>query len=116
VSLGIGPVCRASRKNKLLYEKTENMFASRAEFNFDVDGDILAIHDLGGMKSVANDIENILSDIQKYSLINLCEYKIIYCDSQGIWDGIIFKNNRVSFFSINEREYQKAKEKLLKLK
>jgi hypothetical protein len=92
------------------------MFASRAQFNFDIDGDILAIEDLGGMKSVTNDIENILSDIAKYSLVNLSEYRIIYKDSQGVWDGITLKNGRVSFFPINETDYKKAKEKLLKIK
>lgn len=33
VSLGIGPVCRVNQKQKMLEEKTGNIFANRADFD-----------------------------------------------------------------------------------
>lgn len=101
-----------------------NLFATRAEYNYDMEGSILWIEDKGGLKSVTNDIDNILVDI---ALIhNISNKKIMYKDSDGIWDGItasvttkkVNGKNTVSisnldFFPLTEKDFGKAKEKLL---
>lgn len=118
----MGPVCRVSRKIENM--NNGNLFASRAEYNYDIDRDVLWISDKGGMKSVTNDIENILADIA--ILQDISRKKIMYKDSDGIWDEVRAKievkeragGNSVSiteleFLPITERDFGKAKEKLL---
>ena len=81
----------------------------RSEYEYGIDGNILYITDLNGMKSVTNDIENVLADITP----EVYQGKLImYKDSQGIWDGIRYENNHIEFFSINETNFQNAKIKL----
>ncbi len=107
---GIGPVCRVRLKNEEMNQG--NLFSSRANYDWRIDDDIIAIVDKGGGKTVTNDIDNILKDIST-EIPNLDKFQIIYQDSFGIWDGVIVKGARcIQFFSINETEYQKAKEKL----
>jgi len=121
IQLGIGPVCRVQQKMNDKNEKTGNLFANRSDYDFWFDGNVLAIEDLGGMKSVTNDIENVLSDIFKSSGENLATKKIMYKDSMGIWDGITIYGMgkpgifHVEFFSLNERLYQNAKNKVEKI-
>lgn len=101
-----------------------NLFASRAEYSYDVEGSILWIEDKGGMKSVTNDIENILVDISMIQ--DISKKKIMYKDSDGIWDGItatittkkvggknVISIRKLDFFPITEKNFGKAKEKLL---
>lgn len=40
--------------------------------------------------------------------------KIMYCDSNKVWDGLTVEDGRVEFFSINETSYWVAMRKLLK--
>ncbi len=106
-------------QQKNMKTKTQN----RAAYEYDLDicgldGTILWIKDLGAAKSVTNDIENILEDIagEHNSNLNLAKLKIMYQDSMGTWDGIKITMQhpfRVEFFSINEKKYNKAKEKIL---
>ena len=60
------------------------------------------------VKSVTNDIDNVLEDLRGiYG--SLDSYKIMYRDSQGIYDGISHSGNRFSgFFSLNERNEEAA--------
>ena len=101
--------------------KTGNLFANRSSFDYGFDGRVLWIKDLGGAKSVTNDIENILNDvIEQNSFADVKAKQVMYLDSQGIWDGVrmTFEKNRVTgvdFFSINEKEQSKAKAKLLEI-
>jgi hypothetical protein len=89
---------------------------NRAIFDYGTDENILWIEDLDQGKSVTNDIEYVLQDIQD-SGIDIYNYRIMYKDSTGIWDGIsISKESNPSFFAIQEKEYEKAKEKLLNRK
>jgi hypothetical protein len=124
---GIGPICRVSKKVEDYEEKTQNLFANRAEYDYGFDGRILWIEDLGGLKSVTNDIENILADIAILHGVSMIKGKhIMYKDSMGIWDGInaevteierfgtaSISVNRISFFPITEIDKRKAKQKLL---
>lgn len=104
-----------------------NLFASRAEYSYDVEGGILWIEDKGGLKTVTNDIDNILKDIGMIQ--DISNKKIMYKDSDGIWDGIsatittkkvmgenIVSISNLNFFPLTEKEFGKAKEKLLSKK
>lgn len=115
VSLGIGPVCRVKKKETEMGERTENMFASRADYDYDLAGDVLWIIDRGGLKSVTNDIENVLKDIEAViGPEGMKRKKIMYRDSMEIWDGVrVSENGCVSFFPLTERDAMKAREKLL---
>lgn len=122
VELGIGPVCRVKNKMDEFQERTRNMFANRSEYDWGMtpDGKILYITDEGGLKSVTNDLENVLQDIQEtIPLRDLVNARIMYRDSMGIWDGISIKYTpgmaiqSVSFFPITEKEFNQAKAKLM---
>lgn len=39
-----------------------------------------------GGKSVTNDIEQVLADLDRQTLLSLHEYDIVYRDSTGAWD------------------------------
>lgn len=124
IQLGIGSVCRVTQKLEYMNERTENLFASRAEYTFGTDeaNGIVFIEDKLGMKSVTNDIDNILYDIAIEGGIDLNNKKIMYKDSQGIWDGIeaVFERNgntidikKIEFFPLTETDFEKAKQKLI---
>lgn len=116
IQLGIGPICRVTVKTNQFEDKTGNLFAFRSDYDYRIDDNILAIEDLNGFKSVTNDIENILNDIIKAEQLNIWNFKIMYKDSMGIWDGIKITSVNsftITFFSINERLYHLAKAKLL---
>lgn len=114
VKIGIGPVCRVHRKTNEMNEKTSNLFSDRSTFayGFFNNKNILWIEDLGGFKSVTNDIENIMKDIKSEGH-DIKNKHIMYKDSYGIWDGIKIENRIVSFFSINETDIYKAADKLI---
>lgn len=98
-----------------------NLFANRAEYTYDVEGGILWIEEnKGSIKSVTNDIENVLVDIAKDQ--DISTKKIMYKDSDGIWDQvtatITTKGNNISitnleFLPLTETNFGKAKEKLI---
>lgn len=111
VETGMGPVCRITQKQKELSEKTGNLFTNRSEYDYTLRGGILAIEDRGGMKSVTNDIENVLEDIRRAENVSFSRHLIIYKDSMGIWDGIRLVSGRVVFYSINERDFYAARAK-----
>jgi hypothetical protein len=50
--------------------------------------DVIAIVDLDlGNRSVTNDIENVLRKIEYYHQGPITAFKIMYRDSEGVWDG-----------------------------
>lgn len=124
MELGIGPVCYVKRKIEEAMNKMDNLFAPRSEFEYGLEDGILWIRDLGGIKSVTNDMENVLADIVTDLNSHIHDYHIMYLDSMKIWDGIRitrieaspvkkFKRLGFEFFSINEKDFEKAKQKLL---
>ncbi|HET6558089.1 MAG TPA: DUF6011 domain-containing protein [Prolixibacteraceae bacterium] len=116
VQFGIGPVCRVAKKLKEMSERSGNLFANRAEYDYGIQGEVIWIVDNGGLKSVTNDMENILADIIREEEIDLCRYKIMYQDSMGIWDGVrIGSSGSVTFFPIGEVKQHHAKNKLLEM-
>lgn len=118
IAFGLGPVCRVKKKTQDM--NTENLFASRAEYDYVIDDNILAIEDKNGMKSVTSDIKNILSEIAEDH--DLSTMKIMYKDTEGIWDGVsaIISNvngkievRNLQFFPLTETDYRQAKQKIL---
>ncbi|GAB3552379.1 hypothetical protein [Spirosoma fluminis] len=84
-----------------------------ADYTYTVEGNIIAIEDLDlGNRSVTNDIEFVLADIQA-KLGTLAGYQIIYRDSMGRWDGIRLVDNTVHFYGLGESEKEQAMNRLL---
>ncbi len=94
-----------------------NRFSSpRADYTYTIEGNIIAIVDLDqGSKSVTNDMENVLADIQA-ELGDLAGYMVIYRDSLGCWDGVRLVGQwSVEFYSLNEIDQHHATARLLHL-
>lgn len=113
VAIGIGPVCRMKSKRKELI-MGNNLFSNRALYVFSVFNNYLIIEDLNGMKSVTNDMDNILEDLNK-QITGLDKKKVIYKDSMGVWDEVRFKStgnhiHSITFHSIGENDMMKALE------
>ena len=90
------------------------MKITRSNYEWEIREGILCIEDqnLGGV-SVTNDIENILTEIYLYSDNSIRDMKVIYRDSDGIWDGVHPKWGQrkcesVNFYPIQERELEIA--------
>lgn len=77
---------------------------------------ILVIEDLGGDKSVTNDIDNISKDLLKANKIESDELPnllMIYRDSEGVYDEIRFsKSMGVTFYPLTETDKETAMTKL----
>jgi hypothetical protein len=66
------------------------MSLGKSNYTWRTKGDLLLIVDMNtGERSVTNDIENVVNEIYQKLGDKIKEYKIIYKDSDGIWDGII---------------------------
>jgi hypothetical protein len=88
-----------------------------AEFSYTVDQGILKIVDLSlGANSVTNDAENVLRKIRQRHPALIADYRIMYRDSLGIWDGIEWDGKEVTFFPIRERDEKAAERKLRQLR
>lgn len=87
----------------------------RADYTYTVEGSVIAIIDLDqGSKSVTNDMENVLDDIQA-QIGDLSGYAVIYRDSMGRWDGVRLERGLVEFYSLNETNPDRASARLLHL-
>ena len=85
----------------------------RADYTYTIEGSVIAIVDLDqGSKSVTNDMENVLDDIQA-EIGDLSGYAVIYRDSLGRWDGVRLERGLVEFYSLNESDPQRAAARLL---
>jgi hypothetical protein len=83
----------------------------RSRYNYWNEGDVIVMTDQNGDRSLTNDMENVIEYLIRAGAINSTNQKIIYKDSQGIWDGVELINlNPVSidFYSINERDLKSA--------
>ena len=85
----------------------------RADYTYTVEGSVIAIVDLDqGSKSVTNDMDNVLADIQA-ELGDLAGYAVIYRDSTGRWDGVRLERGIVAFYALNEIDPERAAARLL---
>jgi hypothetical protein len=86
----------------------------QADFTYSMSPDVIAITDLDlGNKSVTNDIENVLRKIEYWHQGPIKGHRIMYRDSEGIWDGVQWDGRRASFFALQETEEALARKKLL---
>lgn len=106
IEIGVGPECRMKGKKDTI--KRLCLFP-RSEYSIAIKDGILMIMDEGGPKSVTNDIEEILKDIE--DKVDLSKFKIIYRDSMGVWDGI---TEGPAFYAIYEKDLNVALSKKLK--
>ena len=82
----------------------------KAEFSYQIKGNTICIVDQcnGECKSVTNDVENVIAKIA-FDGVDLCNHRVIYRDTDGIWDEIVCKNGEFKGFrSINERNLDTA--------
>lgn len=145
VEIGIGPVCRMSRKIKQRDDRNPKLFGNIAKYSWGIDGRIIWIKDENqDHRSVTNDAENVLTEIAGELDGELTDYLVMYQDSEGIWDEIeivsvgsrenlevalAWLDHRrntgrdywsdyvdINFRSLNEKTYEVAKSKLLERK
>ena len=87
----------------------------QADFTYSMSPDVIAITDLDlGNKSVTNDIENVLRKIEYWHQGSIAAFRIMYRDSEGIWDGVHWDGNQATFFALRETDEKEARRKLLK--
>ncbi len=61
---------------------------ARADYVYTLTDDVLSIIDLDqGGKSVTNDIDNVIADVSAIEGVDPQDLKVVYRDSDGIWDG-----------------------------
>jgi hypothetical protein len=79
----------------------------RADYSYDIVDDFLIIEDLNlGRMSVTNCIEDVVEEISKTLNVDPVNWKIIYRDSDGIWDG--WNHANYKFISLNEKSLTQA--------
>jgi hypothetical protein len=62
---------------------------TEADFTYSISDNVISIVDLNlGNRSVTNDIERVLRKIERYHQGSIVGFKIMYRDSEGVWDGI----------------------------
>ena len=90
---------------------------TQADFTYSILGNVISIIDPDlGNRSVTNDIENVLRKIEYYHQGSIVGFKIMYRDSEHIWDGIQWDGQRVSFFALRETDEERARKRLLERK
>src|SRR5262245_20065017 len=82
-------------------------------FHLPMSPDVIAITDLDlGNKSVTNDIENVLRKIEYWHQGPIKGYRIMYRDSERIWDGVHWDGNEATFLYLGETDEERARAKL----
>ena len=81
----------------------------RSVYSSAVHGNVIAITDHDGARSVTNDAENVIHDLTRQGF-DLSSYHVIYRDMRGIWDQILVDRTGhfAGFSSINERDLSAA--------
>jgi len=86
---------------------------THADFTYSLSGNVISIVDLNlGNRSLTNDIESVLRKIEHYHQGSIVGFKIMYRDSEGVWDGINWDGEHASFFALRETEEERARTKL----
>jgi hypothetical protein len=86
-----------------------------ALYTFGIAKNVVWIEDIGvNTRSVTNDMEAVLNDIMRKTDINIADYKVVYKDSQGNWDGVTPHLNNdgkvidVGFYPLRTRDKKTA--------
>ena len=93
-----------------------SMIVSKADYTYTFEDGVLRIVDLnlGGM-SVTNAIEDVLADIE-VSTNSPIRGRIIYRDSEGIWDEVIGWPGQIGFMPIGAKSQNEALKRILEAK
>ncbi|MEN7549058.1 DUF6011 domain-containing protein [Rapidithrix thailandica] len=95
IERGIGPCCWQKILkdfNDPKEKRQMRMFAASYTYRVLPPNILLIIdQDQGGM-SVTNDMDNVLLEIAENEALELENYRIAYCDSEGCWDGVKVDN------------------------
>lgn len=89
---------------------------TKSDFTYKLlfDQHIISIVDLNrGRMSVTNDIENVILSICKENGLEVFDWKVIYQDSEGQWDG--FDSTKSNFIALNCTNEKDAVTKIQKL-
>lgn len=90
---------------------------AEADFSYTISQDVIKIVDLKlGANSVTNDAENVLQKIEQWQPGSVAHCRIMYRDSLGIWDGLEWDGEEVTFIPIRERDEQAEERKLRQLR
>jgi hypothetical protein len=85
----------------------------QADFTYKITSGTISIVDTNlGKLLVTYDIEAVLRKIEYWHQGSIAAFKIMYCDEQGIWDGVRWDGQSASFFALRETDEDKAREKL----
>ena len=81
----------------------------RSVYSHTVHGNVIAIIDHDGGRSVTNDVENVIDDLTRQGF-DLSRYRVIYRATRGIWDQLLIDRTGhfAGFCSINERDLSAA--------
>lgn len=86
----------------------------KVAYEYWVDGPVLGIHDLHGEESVAVHALEVLLEIQ--AEIGSLEGKLaIWRGADHLWDGLLYRDNRVDIYPLGCTSFEAAKEALAKL-
>lgn len=87
----------------------------RADYRYSIEGMVIAIVELNEWgKSVANDLDNVLDEIQD-QVGGLAGYAVVYCDRMGIWDGVRLERGLARFYELGETAFERVAARLLHL-
>jgi hypothetical protein len=87
----------------------------RADYTYTVEGMVIAIVELNEWgKSVANDLDNVLDEIQD-QVGGLGGYAVVYCDQMGIWDGVHLERGLAQLYELGETAFERVAARLLHL-
>ncbi len=73
---------------------------SKSNYSYVISEGVLCITDHDGAMSVTNNAENVLEEIKAELEANNAQMPdiIIYCDTNGNWDGIMYDGRDASFY------------------
>ncbi len=84
--------------------------SANSDYEVDMVNNTVIVYDLDlGNASVTHDIVNVLDDVH-HNFTNLIGKKIIYQDSDGVFDGVLINAQAkfVAFYPIHETELDKV--------
>jgi len=88
---------------------------SKSNYSYVIKDGVLCITDHNGPKSVSNNAENVLEEIKAELEANKeltgntpMPEIIIYCDTNGDWDGITYDGNDADFYFLNTTDLTEA--------
>ena len=84
---------------------------TQSDFTYSILGNIISIVDLNlGNRSVLS----VLLKIEHYHQGSIASFKIMYRDSDGVWDGIDWDDQQALCFALRETDEERVSQKTLR--